>query len=321
VYAALNFLDRFLSKRSCDTLNFQLASVGALFLAAKVEEPKPIPAAEICELTRNNFVPADLHRIELDMLQTLEWHLYPATPFAFASLLILLHGGGDVADAIEERTMAALERTLYDVDFFKYSASMVAVATITCVMNQLDVPSAEIARWLALVDECCLGYVDRANAAHDIEECARAMFSRCRSLAREQCDRVHRPTNICTRLSSFSPKTMRFATPDGARKSDVSDAPPAPLRLNNLKQHRLCGAQENDDAHEAASSSSDGLALDCSPSDLADVDALLITAVLRFDKSAAASAEKKTARSPLKARPPPPQAEQQQQQQRPTNPE
>lgn len=46
VFSAMSFLDRYLSMKSCTGVNYQLVAVASLFLASKIEEPKPITTAD-----------------------------------------------------------------------------------------------------------------------------------------------------------------------------------------------------------------------------------------------------------------------------------
>jgi len=168
IYAATNFLDRFLSKKSCNSMNFRLASIGCLFLAAKIEERTPILATHFCELSEGLFTPTDLRLMELELLRTLRWRLYPTTPLTFAGLLARLYDGApDEIDTIEQRTTALLSVTLFEVELLAYPASMQAVAAMICAMKELGLGSGDVRRWLARVDACDFAYrtAERAGDA------------------------------------------------------------------------------------------------------------------------------------------------------------
>ena len=84
---ATNYLDRYLSRRSCGNVSFQLASIASIFLASKIEETRPFRTSDFVTLSDGLFTASDLRLMELELLRTLKWHLNPPTVHAAAHLL------------------------------------------------------------------------------------------------------------------------------------------------------------------------------------------------------------------------------------------
>ncbi|KAK6923139.1 Cyclin, N-terminal [Dillenia turbinata] len=84
-YLSVTYFDGFLSKRSIDSGKLwaiKLLSVACLSLAAKLNECK-IPALSEYHLEDYEFESKVIQKMELLVLETLEWKLFSVTPFAF----------------------------------------------------------------------------------------------------------------------------------------------------------------------------------------------------------------------------------------------
>lgn len=90
VYLSVTYFDGFLSKRSIDDGKLwaiRLLSVACLSLAAKMEECK-VPALSEFQVQDYNFESKVIRRMELLVLNTLEWKLGSITPFAYLHYFI-----------------------------------------------------------------------------------------------------------------------------------------------------------------------------------------------------------------------------------------
>ncbi|BBH05898.1 cyclin d5 [Prunus dulcis] len=90
VYLSVTYFDGFLSKRSIDDGKLwaiRLLSVACLSLAAKMEECK-VPALSEFQVQDYNFESKVIQRMELLVLNTLEWKLGSITPFAYLHYFI-----------------------------------------------------------------------------------------------------------------------------------------------------------------------------------------------------------------------------------------
>ncbi|KAJ1462448.1 cyclin-like protein [Pelagophyceae sp. CCMP2097] len=194
---ATNYLDRYLSLKSVGSVNFQLASIASIFLASKVEEPRPFRTADFVALSDGIFSASDLRLMELELLCTLKWHLHPPTVTEFIHLLLLLFYrdfDADEAKAILEHAGRYAEIARMDSVFLKYPASMIAVAAIICALKHVGAAMPAVARWMHRVQGCRLAYTERPDAAQAISECGLKLIaadsSECSILADAEVERM-----------------------------------------------------------------------------------------------------------------------------------
>lgn len=147
VAAATDYLDRFLSKKSCTPLNFQLASVGCLFLAAKVEEQRPLTTADLCQLTEGVFTREDVRLMELELLCVLKWRLHPPAAETLVGLIVELYGGA-AAEQVGVSALAYARQARRDLAFVGQGA-VVAGAAVLAALREHDAPRLEAERWAA----------------------------------------------------------------------------------------------------------------------------------------------------------------------------
>ncbi|XP_039023969.1 cyclin-D1-1-like [Hibiscus syriacus] len=89
-YLSMTYFDRFLSRKSIDSEKswaMQLLSIACLSLAAKMEEME-VPALSEFQIEGCNFDTKTIQRMELLVLNTLEWKMSLVTPFAFLHFFI-----------------------------------------------------------------------------------------------------------------------------------------------------------------------------------------------------------------------------------------
>ncbi|KAL7085309.1 hypothetical protein ACP275_14G274400 [Erythranthe tilingii] len=106
-YSSVTFLDRFLSRRSIDVEKpwaIRLLSIACLSLAAKMEESSTMPAlSDLCG-DDYKFESSVIQRMELLVLNTLEWKMGSITPFSFVQFF---------AEKFRNRTKIGLSRTAH----------------------------------------------------------------------------------------------------------------------------------------------------------------------------------------------------------------
>eukprot|EP00633_Aureoumbra_lagunensis_P003757 CAMPEP_0197285820 /NCGR_PEP_ID=MMETSP0890-20130614/1158_1 /TAXON_ID=44058 ORGANISM="Aureoumbra lagunensis, Strain CCMP1510" /NCGR_SAMPLE_ID=MMETSP0890 /ASSEMBLY_ACC=CAM_ASM_000533 /LENGTH=291 /DNA_ID=CAMNT_0042753655 /DNA_START=168 /DNA_END=1043 /DNA_ORIENTATION=+ len=168
---ATNYLDRYLSVETCDSLKFQLASVASIFLASKVEEATPFKTADFVTLSDGVFSAAELRFMELELLCTLNWHLHPPTFHTFINLLLVFFKNNVDTDLIGTRATRIAETTRLHAEFINYPPSMIAVASIIYALKQLDVESHVVTDWMVIVNKCNLSYTKGINAMRAVTEC------------------------------------------------------------------------------------------------------------------------------------------------------
>jgi hypothetical protein len=82
-HLAINYMDRFLSRKRIKKTQFQLLSTVCLFLASKMCECAPITAEKLLIYTDNSVSLEELRQWEMMVLATLHWELSLVTPLSF----------------------------------------------------------------------------------------------------------------------------------------------------------------------------------------------------------------------------------------------
>lgn len=130
---AMAYLDGYLATRTVNRRIFQLASMTALYLAAKLFEPGKLRMASLVELSRGNFTSEHIVTMEEAMLASLRWHVHPPTPSAFCKDFLPLVSGELRPRArhdIGELSRFLIELSVCDYWFVAKKPSSVALAAV-----------------------------------------------------------------------------------------------------------------------------------------------------------------------------------------------
>lgn len=92
VAISMDIFDRFLAKSGnhCDGNSALLISLTSLFIAIKVHETNKISLDILSDISRNQFSAKQIGEMELKMLHSLEWLVYPPIPVDIIVLIIRL---------------------------------------------------------------------------------------------------------------------------------------------------------------------------------------------------------------------------------------
>lgn len=153
---AVNYLDRFLSSRelpSGSAWALQLLAVACLSIAAKLEETSVPQSVEFqVEDPKFVFEAKTIKRMELLVLDTLNWKMNAVTPCSFLdySLKKLCDCHGDnihlsSSSNVYNRSMQLISCTIRGLDFLEFKPSEIAAAvaiSVTAEIQSLDVDKA-----------------------------------------------------------------------------------------------------------------------------------------------------------------------------------
>ncbi|CAA6667411.1 unnamed protein product [Spirodela intermedia] len=131
-YVSVTYLDRFLLRRTmtCQPWVMQLLSVACLSLAAKMEEIRVPPLPEFPS-GDYQFDSRAIQRMELLVLNTLEWRMSPITPFVYLSFFaIKLAGDVAAGEKLFYRAVGFIFSTIEGMNLGDFRASAVAAAAI-----------------------------------------------------------------------------------------------------------------------------------------------------------------------------------------------
>lgn len=133
VSVAMSYLDRYLATRPVNRRIFQLAAMTALYLAIKLFEPGKLRMSSLIDLSRGYFLAEHIVTMEDSMLQSLNWHVHPPTPFAFCrdfSELLSQDLSPSARHDVGELSRFLTELSVCDYWFVTKKPSSVALASI-----------------------------------------------------------------------------------------------------------------------------------------------------------------------------------------------
>ncbi|KAF5738252.1 D5-type cyclin [Tripterygium wilfordii] len=146
VYISVNYFDRFLSKRSIDDGKywaFRLLSIACLSLAVKMEEYK-VPALSEFPVEGYYFESKSIQRMELLVLNTLEWKMGLITPFPYLNYLIHKIGGESKPPKVGSGAVELIVAMIKEINLIDHRPSIIAVAAIFAASDgQLSQKSLE----------------------------------------------------------------------------------------------------------------------------------------------------------------------------------
>lgn len=140
---AVSYLDRFLNRfqpHSDKPWMFQLAAVACLSVAAKVDETDvPLLLDLQVEEPKYVFEPKNIQKMEILVLSTLEWKMYPVTPISFLDyiarrLALKSHHCREFLARCERLILSVIT----DGRFMSFLPSAMATATMLYVITSIE---------------------------------------------------------------------------------------------------------------------------------------------------------------------------------------
>eukprot|EP00250_Pteridium_aquilinum_P006421 c16356_g1_i2 orf=32-1462(-) len=157
---AVNYFDRYLAQNitlvryeflSWKEWMLELLSVACLSIAAKMEEIE-VPALLDLQIDglEHSFHGGTVQRMELAILNSLDWKLRSVTPFTFAEKAIShLDVGHCMKNLLLERVAELLLGTLPELEFLGFQPSVIAVSSICCALEEsVPVQADALKAWL-----------------------------------------------------------------------------------------------------------------------------------------------------------------------------
>ncbi|KAK9750980.1 hypothetical protein RND81_02G233700 [Saponaria officinalis] len=141
-YLAVNYMDRFLSLHHLPQTEgwaMQLLSVACMSLAAKMEEPL-VPSLLDLQVEGAKFIfePKTIQRMELLVLDVLDWRLRLVTPFTFISFFSYkLDPSGTHGAFLMARSTNIILANIQEASLQEHWPSSIAAAAILCAASEL----------------------------------------------------------------------------------------------------------------------------------------------------------------------------------------
>nr|DAD21332.1 TPA_asm: hypothetical protein HUJ06_022795 [Nelumbo nucifera] len=137
-YLSVTYFDQFLSRRTIDrgkSWAIQLLSVACLSLAAKLEECK-VPALSEFRVEECNFESKIIQRMELLVLNTLEWRMGSITPFAYFHYFINKFCEEYRPKHLVSRAVELVLAIIKEMNLMDHRPSAIAAAAVLAAMDQ-----------------------------------------------------------------------------------------------------------------------------------------------------------------------------------------
>ncbi|XP_050205853.1 cyclin-D5-1-like isoform X2 [Mercurialis annua] len=160
-YLSVTYFDRFLSKRSIDDGKLwaiRLLSVACLSLAAKMEECR-VPSLSEFPIEDYCFENKVIQRMELLILNTLDWKMGSITPFSYLHYFInKLYGQSSPKETIS-RAVELVLAVIKEISLVDYRPSIIAVAAVLAASDhpltrpELEIKMKVISSWGSLDNE------------------------------------------------------------------------------------------------------------------------------------------------------------------------
>ncbi|KAL0545116.1 hypothetical protein IC582_020258 [Cucumis melo] len=156
VFLAANYLDRFISKNRCKEWKdwmVDLLAIACLSVASKFHETYPPTLTEIqmedCCMDHDHvFKPSCIERMEMILLEGLEWHLWYPTPYYYIQLLGLKLECFSIEEAHQDQEEEAnandvlmvkikefVVGALLDYRAIHFKPSLIALSSICCSLD------------------------------------------------------------------------------------------------------------------------------------------------------------------------------------------
>ncbi|MQM14614.1 hypothetical protein Taro_047548 [Colocasia esculenta] len=137
-YLSVIYLDRFFVKRTIEkgqSWAIQLLSVACLSLAAKMEECR-VPALTEYPVAEYHFDGKAIQRMELLVLNTLEWRMSSINPFLYLNYFASKFGGQDGGNDVFSRAVGFIFSAVEGMNLVDYRPSAIAAAAIFAASGQ-----------------------------------------------------------------------------------------------------------------------------------------------------------------------------------------
>ena len=132
----MSFLDRYLANHlehhdeGIPKHAFQLLAMTCLYVAVKLDQPRMLSLETMAHLSRGTFSKSQMQAMEMDILNKLNWHVHPPTPYTFLSHFMQLTKPQPAASKVYEMARYFVELSVLDYYFVGKRSSTVAIAAL-----------------------------------------------------------------------------------------------------------------------------------------------------------------------------------------------
>ncbi|XP_059623590.1 putative cyclin-D6-1 [Cornus florida] len=226
-YLAVNYIDRFISKQEIPQGKpwiARLLVISCLSVAAKMNTTE----ISLSELQREEgfiFNAQSINRMEVLVLNTLNWRMRSITPFSFLCFFLSLLELEDpqLSQGLRDRASEIIFKTHYEVKLLEYKPSLIAASALLCASRDLF-PSQYTCFGVALFS---CEYVDKEK----LVKCSSVM----QDMVMDGCD------SVFDAVVSSRTKTPISVVDRHCKNTEREDTLMAERDNNNIKRPRLNG--------------------------------------------------------------------------------
>lgn len=141
VAVAFSIVDRYLAKKAryhvpISRVDYQLFCMTSIYIAVKMLEPlRKLSIESVIDMSRGYYTKEDVVATELDILQSLKWHVNPPTVVSFLRAYLVLVPD---SDSLLGPCLHIVESALADSYFVSQKASSLAKAAILMAADEQD---------------------------------------------------------------------------------------------------------------------------------------------------------------------------------------
>ncbi|CAL5062222.1 unnamed protein product [Urochloa decumbens] len=219
-YLALNYVDRFLSKRQLPPWAPRLLAISCLSLAAKMQRVAAFSIADIQGDVESPFDAANVRRMEGTVLDTLDWRVRSVTPLAFLGFFLSAcypqpRQPLQLA-AVKARAIDILLLAQPEVKMAEFSPSVAAAAALLAAAG--EVTAANLPEFQAGVAACPFVNSDK------LRECGEVLVAACGVGPRRATASVDTPVTVLGHHRSASSASESDWTVGSPANGGGSDA-------------------------------------------------------------------------------------------------
>ncbi|CAF0938515.1 unnamed protein product [Adineta ricciae] len=142
-HLSIAYIDQYLcQKKNLAKSKFQLLGITALFVAAKIEEIYPPRLSDFSYVTDNTCAEEDILEMELELMNTLNWHICPVTSISW--LLIYLQADRELESLADENQRSVNSAILQNSILTKVHRSKEFLQTFSLAVRLLDLCSLDL---------------------------------------------------------------------------------------------------------------------------------------------------------------------------------
>lgn len=183
VAVSLSLFDRYLATRhnQCSGNMALLTSLTTLHITIKIHSEKTVKLSTLASLSRGQFGPEDIEKMEWEICEALDWKLHPPSLFSFISHFLMVFPAEvshSVRKELFEVAIYMVELSVCDSTYVRYPWSTVAIAAILNVMEDLSYSRLPLASRQAFWNEITTKtYFKETSTLHTARQRLRNLFN------------------------------------------------------------------------------------------------------------------------------------------------